>query len=105
MIQSKRHQFINIQRSAEQLRGLAIGLRLLQHVCMPPTSMSTLLCPFAGTFSTRNVAERTDRAVQALPFLIETPSQKAHKTSLERRLQEIEEADKVFSRTKVLVEI
>lgn len=42
---------------------------------------------------------------QALPFLIETPSQKAHKTSLERRLQEIEEANKVFSRTKVLVEI
>ncbi|KAA6419645.1 MAG: hypothetical protein FRX49_10369 [Trebouxia sp. A1-2] len=43
--------------------------------------------------------------LQALPFLIETPSQKAHKTSLERRLQEIEEANKVFSRTKVLVEI
>ena len=43
--------------------------------------------------------------VQALPFLIETPTQKAHKTSLERRLQEIEEANKVFSRTKVLVEI
>ncbi|KAL3158708.1 hypothetical protein ABBQ32_011446 [Trebouxia sp. C0010 RCD-2024] len=43
--------------------------------------------------------------LQALPFLIETPSQKAHKTSLERRLQEIEEANKVFSRTKVLVEL
>lgn len=43
--------------------------------------------------------------LQALPFLIETPSQKAHKTSLERRLQEIEEANKLFSRTKVLVEI
>ena len=47
----------------------------------------------------------TASAMQALPFLIETPSQKAHKTSLERRLQEIEEANKVFSRTKVLVEI
>lgn len=43
--------------------------------------------------------------LQALPFLIETPTQKAHKTSLERRLQEIDEANKVFSRTKVLVEI
>lgn len=47
----------------------------------------------------------TETKLQALPFLIETPSQKAHKTGLERRLQEIEEANKVFSRAKVLVEI
>jgi hypothetical protein len=52
-----------------------------------------------------SVSEQLHVNVQALPFLIETPSQKAHKTSLERRLQEIEEANKVFSRTKVLVEI
>lgn len=43
--------------------------------------------------------------LQALPFNIETPSQKAYKTSLERRMQEVEEATKVFSRTKVLVEM
>ncbi len=52
-----------------------------------------------------SVSEQLHVNVQALPFLIETPSQKAHKTSLERRLQQIEEANKVFSRTKVLVEI
>lgn len=55
--------------------------------------------------ATAVIVSTTLCVMQALPFLIETPSQKAHKTSLERRLQEIEEANKVFSRMKVLVEI
>ena len=62
----------------------------------------------SARFCLQHICIRPDRfcgMMQALPFLIETPSQKAHKTSLERRLQEIEEAKKVFSRTKVLVEI
>ena len=75
------------------------------------TKRSMLLGVIAGASgprgSPKGTADPTQDIVmlQALPFLIETPSQKAHKTSLERRLQEIEEANKVFSRIKVLVEI
>lgn len=47
----------------------------------------------------------TGLSSQALPFNIETVSQKAYKASLEQRMQEVEEGIKVFSRTKVLVEI
>jgi hypothetical protein len=57
------------------------------------------------SFKVKGRSDQVHVNAQALPFLIETPSQKAHKTSLERRLQEIEEANKVFCRTKVLVEI
>jgi hypothetical protein len=42
--------------------------------------------------------------VQALPFVIKTPSQRRHKAALEARLQEIEEALDVFSQPKVLVQ-
>lgn len=41
--------------------------------------------------------------LQQLPFVIETPSAVKHKNRLEKRLQEIEEARKIFSRPKVLV--
>ena len=42
---------------------------------------------------------------QAMPFVIETPSQVRLKTGLERRLLEIENALVVFARRKVFVEI
>lgn len=41
--------------------------------------------------------------LQKLPFFVETPSQIRLKNQLERRLGEIEEAKKIFSRPKVLV--
>lgn len=41
--------------------------------------------------------------LQKLPFFVETPSQVRLKNQLERRLTEIEEAKKIFSRPKVLV--
>lgn len=41
--------------------------------------------------------------LQKLPFHVETPSQIRLKNQLERRLGEIEDAKKIFSRPKVLV--
>lgn len=41
---------------------------------------------------------------QALPFVAETVSQRRHVEQLEARLAELEEAFRVFSRPKVLVE-
>jgi Calmodulin-binding len=46
-----------------------------------------------------------EQEIQKLPFVIETPSAVKHKNHLEKRLQEIEEATKIFSRSKVLVKI
>lgn len=45
----------------------------------------------------------TEKALQAMPFTIETPSQIRKKADLEKRLQEIEEAEHAFSRKKVFV--
>jgi hypothetical protein len=43
-------------------------------------------------------------ALQALPFVIETPSQRKLKAALDARLKEIEDALEVFSQPNVLVE-
>jgi len=48
--------------------------------------------------------EETHRSLQMMPFVIETPSQIKHKAHLERRLAEIEAAQKAFSRPRVYVE-
>ena len=53
----------------------------------------------------QNNREEVELAMQRLPFVIETPSQIRHKNQLERRIQEIEEARRIFSRPKVLVKI
>ena len=47
--------------------------------------------------------EEVERAIQGLPLRIETPSAIRRKEDLERRLKEIEDALKIFSRPKVLV--
>lgn len=47
--------------------------------------------------------EEMERAIQALPLRIETLSAVRRKEELERRLKEIEDALKIFSRPKVLV--
>jgi hypothetical protein len=44
-----------------------------------------------------------EEEIQKLPFVIETPSGLKHKNQLERRLKEIDEARRIFSRSKVLV--
>ncbi|KXZ51626.1 hypothetical protein GPECTOR_12g590 [Gonium pectorale] len=49
--------------------------------------------------------EEVDRAIQGLPLRIETPSAIRRKDELERRLREIEDAIKIFSRPKVLVHL
>mmetsp|Transcript_6685 Transcript_6685/g.17060 ORF Transcript_6685/g.17060 Transcript_6685/m.17060 type:complete len:317 (+) Transcript_6685:224-1174(+) len=43
--------------------------------------------------------------ISKLPFTVETPSQIKYKDGLHRRLQEIEEAERLFSRPNVLVHI
>lgn len=49
--------------------------------------------------------EEVERAIQHLPLRIETLSAIRRKEDLERRLKEIEEAQKIFSRPKVLVHL
>lgn len=44
-----------------------------------------------------------EQEIQALPFVIETPSAIKNKARLEKRLQEIAEARRIFSRPTVLV--
>ncbi|KAK9814667.1 hypothetical protein WJX72_009492 [[Myrmecia] bisecta] len=52
----------------------------------------------------RQSRAEVDAKIQALPFVIETPSQKKYQAGLEARLAEIEQATKLFSRSKVLVQ-
>lgn len=47
--------------------------------------------------------EEVEDALSKLPFVVKIPSQVRMKNQLERRLHEIEEATKIFSRPKVLV--
>lgn len=49
--------------------------------------------------------KEVERALQAMPIVIETPSQVRRRDELEKRLREIEDAYKVFSRPKVLVHL
>jgi hypothetical protein len=46
-----------------------------------------------------------EKKIMQLPFNIETPSQIKYKNSLEARVQEIEQAERLFSRPNVLVHI
>jgi hypothetical protein len=52
----------------------------------------------------QNRAE-VEAAMQRMPFIIETPTQIRQKDQLERRLTEIEEAKRIFSRPKVLIKV
>lgn len=65
------------------------------------------LLPEEERLETLAILERNkhdvERALQGLPIIIETPSQIRRKDELEKRLKEIEDAFKVFSRSKVLV--
>jgi hypothetical protein len=49
------------------------------------------------------VVARAVYSLKALPIVIETPSAVRRKNELEARLKEIEEAQRVFARPKVLV--
>ena len=49
--------------------------------------------------------EEVERHLKSLPFVVETPSQIKAKTNLEKRLQEIEDAQRLFSRRMVFVKI
>ena len=51
-----------------------------------------------------NKAE-VEKHLKLLPFVVETPSQIKNKTNLEKRLQEIEEAEKLFSRPLFYVKV
>ena len=50
----------------------------------------------------QNAAE-TNKVLSKMPLLVETPSLIKRKAALEQKLQEIESAIQVFSRTKVYV--
>jgi Calmodulin-binding len=50
-----------------------------------------------------NNKQEVEHGLQRMPVSVETLSQVKHKTQLERKLQEIEEAMKIFSRPTVLV--
>lgn len=50
-----------------------------------------------------NNRREVESAIQRLPIIIETPSAVRRKEELERRLREIEDAARIFSRPKVLV--
>jgi Calmodulin-binding len=47
--------------------------------------------------------QEVEHSLQRMPVVVETLSQVKHKTQLERKLNEIEEAKRIFSRPKVLV--
>jgi hypothetical protein len=49
--------------------------------------------------------EEVEGEIQKLPFIIETPSGLKHKNQLENRLKEIDDARRIFSRSKVLVKV
>lgn len=49
--------------------------------------------------------QEVERAIQALPIVIETPSQIRRRDDLEQRLRDIDEGLKVFARSKVLVRL
>mmetsp|Transcript_22102 Transcript_22102/g.61351 ORF Transcript_22102/g.61351 Transcript_22102/m.61351 type:complete len:295 (-) Transcript_22102:93-977(-) len=65
--------------------------------------------PEAERMETLDILAQNKAAVEAklmrLPFNVETPSQIQYKSGLEARLQEIEEAERMFSRPNVLVHI
>lgn len=67
------------------------------------TAQWQLACARRARVHAPTRAGATRRATQGLPLRIETPSAIRRKEDLERRLAEIEDATKIFSRPKVLV--
>lgn len=53
----------------------------------------------------RRNREEVERAIQHLPLRTETQGAIRRKDELERRLREVEDAQKIFSRPKVLVHL
>jgi hypothetical protein len=91
-------------RKAELEQEAARKQRELEEADVPAGMM---LLPEEERLSTLRQLAVTKAAVEKdlcrLPFVVETPSQIRHKTNLENRLTEVEEAIKVFSRKKVYV--
>ncbi|GFH13672.1 enkurin domain-containing protein [Haematococcus lacustris] len=67
------------------------------------------LLPEEERLETLSILERNrvdvERALQSMPIVIETPSQIRRKDEMERRLREIADAVKIFSRPKVIVHV
>ncbi|KAF6265685.1 calmodulin-binding-domain-containing protein [Scenedesmus sp. NREL 46B-D3] len=81
------------------------AMRAAKHAAQIPPGLRQM--PEAERLATlqlldANKAEAEAR-LAALPIIIETPSAIRHKDELERRLQEIEDARRIFSRPNVLV--
>ena len=88
----------------------ACSLHLMQaakEAALIPPGMRIM--PEAERLETLTILEQNradvEKEIQQLPFVIETPSAVKHKNRLEQRMQEIEEARKIFARSKVLVKI
>ena len=86
-------------------RSQRTALQAAKEAALVPEGMR--LMPEAERLETLAILDANRREVeqeiQALPFVIETPSAIKHKARLEKRLEEIAEARRIFSRPKVLV--
>lgn len=78
-----------------------------KHASLVPPGMRML--PEEERLDTLAILERNrqevERQLQNLPLLIETPGQIRRQDELTRRMQEIEQAHKIFSRSSVLVHL
>eukprot|EP00201_Polytomella_parva_P013485 CAMPEP_0175061004 /NCGR_PEP_ID=MMETSP0052_2-20121109/13348_1 /TAXON_ID=51329 ORGANISM="Polytomella parva, Strain SAG 63-3" /NCGR_SAMPLE_ID=MMETSP0052_2 /ASSEMBLY_ACC=CAM_ASM_000194 /LENGTH=259 /DNA_ID=CAMNT_0016326819 /DNA_START=337 /DNA_END=1116 /DNA_ORIENTATION=- len=95
-----------LERKLEMAADMEARERAKEAALIPP---GMRLMPEEERLETLAVLKRNkeeiDKAIQGLPLRIETPGQIRRKDELESRLKEIDDAFKVFSRPKVLVQI
>jgi len=95
-----------LERKVEMLEQQEQQLRAKEAAMIPP---GMRMLPEEERLETLAILQKNrqevERALQVMPIIIETPSQKRRKDDLERRLREIEDAFKIFSRPKVLVHV
>mmetsp|Transcript_25560 Transcript_25560/g.64845 ORF Transcript_25560/g.64845 Transcript_25560/m.64845 type:complete len:296 (-) Transcript_25560:370-1257(-) len=95
-----------VERKMELAEHADAVARAKEAALIPP---GMRLLPEEERLETLAILERNKRdvekALQSMPIIIETPSQIRRKDELEKRLKEIDDAFKVFSRAKVLVHI
>ncbi|GFH06303.1 4-diphosphocytidyl-2 C-methyl-D-erythritol synthase [Haematococcus lacustris] len=92
-----------LDRKLELAEQVADAQRAKEAALIPP---GMRLLPEEERLETQSILERNrvdvERALQSMPIVIETPSQIRRKDEMERRLREIADAVKIFSRPKGL---
>ncbi|KAL6763406.1 flagellar/basal body protein [Haematococcus lacustris] len=95
-----------LDRKLELAEQVADAQRAKEAALIPP---GMRLLPEEERLETLSILERNrvdvERALQSMPIVIETPSQIRRKDEMERRLREIADAVKIFSRPKVIVHV